>query len=35
MWKYPTVEQYKEGVAEEIRWVDIVSLEEARYATLA
>ena len=34
MWESPAVEQYKEGVAEDNRRLDIDSLEEARCAAL-
>lgn len=34
MWKSPTVEQYVEGAAEQVRRLDIDSLEEARCVAL-
>jgi hypothetical protein len=34
MWDSPTVEQYKEGISEDSRRVDIDGLEEARCVAL-
>jgi hypothetical protein len=34
MWESPAVEQNDEGISEHSRWVDIDTLEEARYVVL-
>jgi hypothetical protein len=34
IWESPTVEQYDKGIAEDCRWVDIDSLEEAYCAAI-
>jgi hypothetical protein len=34
MWKFPIVEKHEEGATKEVGRVNIISLEEARYAAL-